>query len=67
MKQFSIVRYSKPLCEAEKAFRFVLLDEVPALTPESLPYEGRVHIRTITDAFIQPIECLHVSEIELAE
>lgn len=64
MKKLSIVRYSKPQNEAEKALRFVLLDEPPAITPESPAYEGRVHIRAIVNAFIQPVECLHISEIE---
>ena len=58
MKRGDIVKYSRPVNEAEAAFRFILLNE---------PEKGRVDIQLICDDRIKPIETVEAEEVELAE
>ena len=58
MKRGDIVKYSRPVNEAEAAFRFVLLHE---------PERGRVDIQLICDDRIKPIETVEAGEVEPAE
>ena len=58
MKANDIVRYSKPVTEAEAALRFILLRD---------PEKGRADIQLICDYRIKPVETVKVGEIELAE
>jgi hypothetical protein len=57
MKRGDIVRYSRPINEAEAEFRFVLLSE---------PEMGRVDIELICDDRIRPIETVEAGEVEVA-
>ena len=58
MKRGDIVKYSKPVSEAEPRLRFILLNE---------PEKGRVDIQLICDDRIKPIETVEAAEVEAVE
>ena len=58
MKAGDIVKYARPVNEAESKFRFVLLSD---------PEKGRADIQLICDDRIKPIETVEVGEIAPAD